>query len=60
VIGAGGARLKEIGIEAREELEKLFPPQVYLELYVKVQPHWRNNSAVIAELDYRGDGSLKE
>jgi len=56
VIGAGGARLKEIGIEAREELEKLFPPQVYLELYVKVQPHWRNNSAVVAELDYRGDG----
>jgi GTPase Era involved in 16S rRNA processing len=41
-------------------LEKLFPPQVYLELYVKVQPHWRNNSAVIAELDYRGDGGSAE
>ena len=36
VIGAGGARLKEIGTEAREELEKLFPPKVYLELFVKV------------------------
>jgi GTP-binding protein Era len=60
VIGAGGARLKEIGTEAREELEKLFPPQVYLELYVKVQPHWRNNSAVIAELDYRGEGGSAE
>ncbi|HMD85886.1 MAG TPA: GTPase Era [Terriglobia bacterium] len=59
VIGAGGARLKEIGSEAREELEKLFPPRVYLELFVKVQPHWRNNSAVIAELDYRGDGSAE-
>ncbi len=56
VIGAAGARLKEIGTEARQELEKLFPPRVYLELYVKVQPHWRNNSAVIAELDYRGEG----
>ena len=56
VIGAGGARLKEIGTEARQELEKLFPPRVYLELFVKVQPHWRNNSAVIAELDYRGEG----
>jgi GTP-binding protein Era len=55
VIGAGGARLKEMGSEARLELEKLFPPKVYLELYVKVEPHWRNNSAVIAELDYRGD-----
>jgi GTP-binding protein Era len=56
VIGAGGARLKAIGSEAREELEKLFPPRVYLELFVKVQPHWRNNSAVVAELDYRNDG----
>ena len=54
VIGAGAARLKEIGSEARQELEKLFPPKVYLDLYVKVQPHWRNDSAVIAQLDYRG------
>jgi GTP-binding protein Era len=53
VIGANAARLKEIGTQAREELEKLFPPKVYLELHVKVEPHWRNNSAVIAELDYR-------
>ena len=56
VIGAGGARLKVIGSEAREDLEKLFPPKVYLELYVKVEPHWRNNSAVIAQLDYRSEG----
>jgi GTP-binding protein Era len=56
VIGAGGARLKEIGSEAREELEKLFPPRVYLELFVKVAPHWRNDSSVIAELDYRREG----
>ena len=60
VIGAGGARLKQIGTEARQELEKLFPPRVYLELFVKVQPHWRNNSAVVAELDYRGDGGSAE
>ncbi len=55
VIGAGGARLKEIGTEARKELEKLFPPKVFLELYVKVEPHWRENRAVIAELDYRNE-----
>jgi GTPase Era involved in 16S rRNA processing len=41
-------------------LEKLFPPKVYLELFVKVQPHWRDNSAVIAELDYRGEGGSEE
>jgi GTP-binding protein Era len=60
VIGAGAARLKEIGTEARVELEKLFPPKVYLELFVKVQPHWRDNSAVIAELDYRGEGGSEK
>jgi len=55
VIGAGGARLKEIGTEARADLEKLFPPKVFLELYVKVQPRWRDDNAIIAELDYRND-----
>ena len=36
-------------------LEKLFAPKVYLELFVKVQPQWRNDTAVIASLDYRGE-----
>ena len=58
IIGAGGARLKLIGSEARQELERLFPPKVYLELYVKVEPHWRDNRSVVAELDYRSDSSL--
>jgi GTP-binding protein Era len=55
LIGAGGARLKLIGSEARQELERLFPPKVYLELYVKVEPHWRDNRSVVVELDYRSD-----
>ena len=55
VLGAGGERVKLIGVEARRDLERLFPPKVFLELYVKVEPHWRNNSAVVAALDYRGD-----
>jgi len=53
VIGAGGARIKEIGTEARQELERLFPPKVFLELYVKVEPHWRDRQDLVAELDYR-------
>jgi len=56
VIGAGGAMLKQVGTEARQELERLFPPKVFLELYVKVEPHWRDNREVVAELDYRGGG----
>jgi GTP-binding protein Era len=55
VIGAGGQRIKQIGTEARLDLEKLFPPKVFLELFVRVQPHWRDNRAVVADLDYRGE-----
>ncbi len=55
VIGAGAERLKQIGTEARLELEKLFPPKVFLELYVKIEPHWRDNREIVASLDYRNE-----
>lgn len=60
VIGAGAERIKQIGIEARRELEKIFPPKVFLELFVKVEPHWRDDRRMVAQLDYRSetDGSL--
>lgn len=53
VLGVGGERIKQIGTEARHDLERLFPPKVFLELYVKVEPHWRDNPALVAALDYR-------
>jgi GTP-binding protein Era len=56
VIGAGGARLKQIGTEARRELERLFPPKVFLELFVKVEPEWRDSPSLVAALDYRAEG----
>ena len=56
IIGAGGEMLKQIGSEARRELERLFPPKVYLELYVKVEPNWRDARPVVAALDYRNEG----
>lgn len=56
IIGAGGHRIKEIGTAARHELEKLFPPKVFLELFVKVEPNWRDDQAMVAELDYRQEG----
>ncbi|HEV2382689.1 MAG TPA: GTPase Era [Terriglobia bacterium] len=55
VLGAGGERIKQIGTEARIDLERLFPPKVFLELFVKVEPHWRDNSAMVAAIDYRTD-----
>jgi GTPase len=56
VLGAGGSRIKQIGTEARQELEKVFPPKVFLKLFVRVEPNWRDSRPVIASLDYRNEG----
>jgi len=56
IIGSGGEMLKQIGSEARRELERLFPPKVFLELYVRVEPNWRDVRPMVAALDYRNEG----
>lgn len=55
IIGAEGARVKQIGVESRRELEKLFPPQVFLDLHVRVEPQWRDSPTLVASLDYRNE-----
>jgi len=45
VIGEGGERLKRIGSEARQELEKLLDAKVFLELWVKVRSGWADDEA---------------
>jgi GTP-binding protein Era len=46
-------RLKEAGRLAREDLEKLFGDRIYLELWVKVKPDWRNQQRDLKDLGYR-------
>lgn len=53
LIGKGGQMLKAIGSAAREQIQKLVDGKVYLELFVKVQPKWRQSQAQLAELGYR-------
>ena len=53
LIGKGGAMLKAIGSAAREQIQKLIAGKVYLELFVKVQPKWRQSRVHLAELGYR-------
>ncbi|MBE9199215.1 MULTISPECIES: GTPase Era [unclassified Nodularia (in: cyanobacteria)] len=53
LIGKGGSMLKAIGSEAREQIQKLIAGKVYLELFVKVQPKWRQSRMTLAELGYR-------
>jgi GTP-binding protein Era len=50
VIGRGGAMIKQIGTEARKELESFFDTKVFLDLRVKVDPDWRNNDRTLDEL----------
>jgi len=53
VIGKQGSMLKSIGSAAREQMQKLIAGKVYLELFVKVQPKWRQSRIRLAELGYR-------
>jgi GTPase len=53
LIGKGGEKLKQIGTAARKELESLLGKKVFLELFVKVKPHWRESTSFVEELDWR-------
>lgn len=53
LIGRGGERLKEIGTKARLEIEARFGKKVFLEIFVKVQPKWRDKAWFVRELDWR-------
>ena len=51
-IGEGGRQIRQIGIRARREIEKLVEAQVHLELWVKVEPRWTKRPARIKALGY--------
>jgi len=53
IIGKQGQMLKEIGKQARKDIEALLGCHVYLGLFVKVQKNWRKNPRALAELGYR-------
>ena len=53
LIGKGGATMKKIGTQARHEIEAILGVHVFLELLVQVRPDWRQNSAIVRQLDWR-------
>jgi GTP-binding protein Era len=53
IIGAGGGKLKQIGTLAREGMERFFGKKIFLDLHVKVQPEWREQTAFLDALDWR-------
>ncbi|WP_017472605.1 GTPase Era [Amphibacillus jilinensis] len=55
IIGKQGKMLKDIGIQARQDIERLLGTKVYLELWVKVQKDWRNRDHYLHEYGYNQD-----
>lgn len=52
IIGAGGSMVKKIGIQARKEIEELLEKTVYLEIYVKTIPKWRDKEKYLSEFGF--------
>ena len=52
VVGENGERIKRIGTEARQELEKLLGAKVFIELWVKVRSGWADNEARVRSFGY--------
>jgi len=53
LVGKNGTMIKEIGIRAREDIEKLLGRNVYLELFVKVIPKWRDREKFLNEIGFK-------
>jgi GTP-binding protein Era len=52
VIGKGGARLRDVGTRAREQMERLFGQKVFLETWVRVREGWSDDEAALRTLGY--------
>ena len=53
IIGRGGAKLKQVGIEALKDIEQVFGKKVMLELFVKVEKDWRNRDNKLRAFGYK-------
>ncbi len=52
IIGHKGDKIKRVGIDARKDIEKFFGKSVFLELFVKVEPNWRNRENKLKSFGY--------
>ncbi|MGZ8525508.1 MAG: GTPase Era, partial [Chitinophagaceae bacterium] len=52
LIGEKGSMIKKLGTMAREDIEKFLQQKVFLELFVKVKPKWRENDLQLKEYGY--------
>jgi GTP-binding protein Era len=52
IIGEGGRMIKRLGTDARKDIEDFLGSKVFLELFVKVRPNWRDNDLHLREYGY--------
>lgn len=52
ILGEGGKMIRKLGTEARKDIEEFLSRKVFLELFVKVRPKWRDNELYLKEYGY--------
>jgi len=52
ILGEKGSMIKKLGTESRKSLEEFLQSKVFLELFVKVRPKWRENDLYLKEYGY--------
>ena len=55
IIGRGGSALKRVATQARLEMEDFFQKKVFLQVFVKVEPDWRENKKMLRKFGYIQD-----
>lgn len=52
LLGEGGKMIKQLGTDARKDIETFLAQKIFLELFVKVRPKWRDNETMLKEYGY--------
>jgi GTP-binding protein Era len=52
LLGEGGKMIKQLGTDARKDIEQFLGQKVFLELFIKVRPKWRDNEFMLKEYGY--------
>jgi GTP-binding protein Era len=52
LLGEGGKMIKQLGTLARQDIEKFLQQKVFLQLFIKVRPKWRDNELHLKEYGY--------
>jgi GTP-binding protein Era len=53
IIGDKGRMIKQLGMKARADIEQFLGQKIFLELFVKVRPKWRDSEVQLKEYGYR-------